>query len=115
MCSPRVHRRSRPPDHRAFEKPHRRCMVDWQRVLPLRLDPSQDQSWLAILVPNASAEKRTSEQPTGKRISVTPRGTRVVADTSGPDAAKSAMTLPPKNEPTMNPTAMWATAPPPGR
>src|ERR687889_2926211 len=99
MCSPRVHRRSRPPDHRAFEKPHRRCMVDWQQVLPLRLDPSQDQSWLAILVPNASAEKRTSEQPTGKRISVTPRGTRVVADNPGPDGGNRANTLSSKTVP----------------
>src|SRR5215207_4309305 len=115
MCSPRVHRRSCPPEHRAFENPHRRCMLDWQQVLPLRLDPSQDQSSLAILVPNASAEKRTSEQPTGKSISVTPRGTRLVADTSGPDAAKRAMTVPPKIEPTTNPTAMWAAAPPHGR
>jgi hypothetical protein len=46
------------------------------------------QSELAILVPNASAEKRTSEQPTGNRTSVTPRDKRIVADTSGPDAAK---------------------------
>jgi hypothetical protein len=70
------------------------------------------QSELAILVPNASAEKRTSEQPTGKRTSVTPRDKRIVADTSGPDAAKRAMTVPPKTAPTTNPTAMWATAPP---
>ena len=73
------------------------------------------QSELAILVPNASAEKRTSEQPTGKRTSVTPRDKRIVADTSGADAAKRAMTIPPKTEPTMNPTAMWAAAPPHGR
>src|SRR5215217_5887354 len=115
MCSTRVHRQSRPPDHRAFKSPNRRCTVDWQQVLPLHLNPTQVHSSLAILVPNASAEKRTSEQPTGKRTSVTPRGTRIVADTSGPDAARRAITAPPNIEPTTNPTAMWAAAPPHGR
>jgi hypothetical protein len=83
--------------------------------LPLRLDPTQNQSWLAILVPNVSAEKRTSAQPTGKRTSVTPRDTRPTVATPGPDATKRATMIPPKIEPTANPTAMWAAAPPHGR
>ena len=69
------------------------------RTASLRHGYAIDHQSELILVPNASAEKRTSEQPTGKRTSVTPRDKRIVADTSGADAAKSAMTIPPKTDP----------------
>ena len=67
---------------------------------------------MVILLPKASAEKRTNEQPIGKISSFTPRDKASAAGGGGVDPIVRAMIVPPKTKPTKSSTAMCAATPP---
>ena len=71
--------------------------------------------WLdrsAVFLPRTPAEKRTREQPTGKRTSLTPSTKRSEVGGGGVAPATRASSTLPKVRPTNSPTATCAAAPP---